>query len=166
VPIPRHPDSAFFPGLSLVYWGSTLPPGFLWEDGASIAVATYPDLFDVIGYTYGGAGANFNVPDSQRRAIRGKGAGDNLGDSDGAVYANRIVSGVHGHLIDITSGSGNLSLIDHGQTQFAISLGSGFFVTTGYQHTSTDHEHQVTGAADNNVAADSPHIVANRIIKF
>lgn len=35
-------------------------------------VATYPDLFAAIGYTYGGAGANFNVPDTRGRFVLGK----------------------------------------------------------------------------------------------
>lgn len=39
--------------------------------GGSYAVASYPDLFDVIGYTYGGSGANFNVPDYAGVFLRG-----------------------------------------------------------------------------------------------
>ena len=38
-------------------------PGWLLLNGASIATATYPLLFALIGYTYGGSGANFNLPD-------------------------------------------------------------------------------------------------------
>ena len=54
-------------GACLPYAGSSAPDGFLLCDGASYAVADYPDLFSVIGYTYGGGGANFNVPDMQGR---------------------------------------------------------------------------------------------------
>jgi hypothetical protein len=43
--------------------GTSLPTGWLLCDGASVLKATYPDLFDAIGYDYGGSGTNFNLPD-------------------------------------------------------------------------------------------------------
>jgi microcystin-dependent protein len=39
-----------------------LPLNFLLCDGSSYTTADYPDLFNIIGYTYGGSGDNFNVP--------------------------------------------------------------------------------------------------------
>lgn len=36
---------------------------WLYCNGASYTTAGFPDLFAYLGYTYGGAGANFNVPD-------------------------------------------------------------------------------------------------------
>jgi len=56
-------------------WSGTLgniPASWLLCDGASIATATYPDLFTAIGYVYGGAGANFNTPDLVNYFIRGQ----------------------------------------------------------------------------------------------
>lgn len=35
---------------------------WLWCDGASYATSQYSTLFSIIGYTYGGSGGNFNVP--------------------------------------------------------------------------------------------------------
>ena len=40
----------------------TIPAGFLIADGRSLKRAEYTELFDVIGYTYGGSGQNFNLP--------------------------------------------------------------------------------------------------------
>ena len=40
----------------------TIPAGFLIADGRSLKKADYTELFDVIGYTYGGSGDNFNLP--------------------------------------------------------------------------------------------------------
>ena len=40
----------------------TIPAGFLLADGRSLKKAEYTELFDVIGYTYGGSGQNFNLP--------------------------------------------------------------------------------------------------------
>jgi microcystin-dependent protein len=38
------------------------PAGYIPCDGASYATTTYPALYAVIGFTYGGSGDNFNVP--------------------------------------------------------------------------------------------------------
>ncbi|WP_103603586.1 phage tail protein [Campylobacter concisus] len=40
----------------------TIPAGFLTCDGRSLKKEEYAELFDVIGYTYGGSGDNFNLP--------------------------------------------------------------------------------------------------------
>jgi microcystin-dependent protein len=56
----------------VVPWGSAaIPSGFLLCDGTSYATASYTALFAVIAYTYGGSGANFNVPDLRDRTIVG-----------------------------------------------------------------------------------------------
>ena len=51
--------------------GSSAPTGFLKANGASISTSTYADLFAVIGYTYGGSGGSFNVPDLRGEFVRG-----------------------------------------------------------------------------------------------
>lgn len=40
----------------------TIPAGFLIADGRSLKKAEYAELFDVLGYVYGGSGQNFNLP--------------------------------------------------------------------------------------------------------
>lgn len=40
----------------------TVPAGFLIADGRSLKKAEYTELFDVLGYVYGGSGENFNIP--------------------------------------------------------------------------------------------------------
>ena len=71
-------DGAFLTGIEgvntgiVVPWGSaSIPNGFLLCDGTSYATASYAALFAIIGYTYGGSGANFNVPDLRDRTICG-----------------------------------------------------------------------------------------------
>ena len=49
----------------LSFAGQTAPHGYLLCDGASYKVADYPDLYAVIGNTYGGDTENFNVPTVQ-----------------------------------------------------------------------------------------------------
>ena len=39
-----------------------IPNGYLIADGASYKTTDYPELFNIIGYTYGGSDGTFNVP--------------------------------------------------------------------------------------------------------
>lgn len=42
--------------------GVDVPTSWLATDGASLPVAGYPVLFNLIGYAYGGAGDTFDLP--------------------------------------------------------------------------------------------------------
>jgi microcystin-dependent protein len=63
----------------MIDWPAPTAPN-LWHiaDGTSLLAAAYPDLFAVIGYSYGGAGASFNLPDTRSRAVVAAGAGPGL----------------------------------------------------------------------------------------
>lgn len=56
-------------GLMIPYGGVAAPAGGKWAlcNGASLATATYPELFAVIGYRYGGSGASFALPNMRQR---------------------------------------------------------------------------------------------------
>ena len=51
-----------FIGQITIFTGTTLPDKWVWCDGTSYPTSIYQELFGFIGYTYGGSGANFNVP--------------------------------------------------------------------------------------------------------
>ena len=79
-------------GSLQAYAGASAPTGWLLCDGTSYTTAAYPELYSVLSYTYGGSGANFNVPDLRGRVLVGKGTHvdvDALGDNDGSALANR-----------------------------------------------------------------------------
>lgn len=73
-----------------LFWPTATVPSALWqeEDGGSLAVDEFPEYFAVVGYMYGGAGANFNKRDMRGRFPRGwdHGAGR---DPDRASRTNR-----------------------------------------------------------------------------
>lgn len=85
----QYDDSAFIGEIRIVPYG-TLPSGWLSCDGQSLAIASYPDLFSVIGTLYGGDGVTvFNLPDLRGRTPLGPGQGAGLtnralGESGGA----------------------------------------------------------------------------------
>jgi len=67
-------------GEIVTFAGSSNPStNFLPCNGASLLRADYPDLFTVIGVTYGSVdGTHFNVPDLRGRVILGVGTGSGL----------------------------------------------------------------------------------------
>lgn len=72
----------------------TIPAGFLIADGRSLKKSEYAELFDVIGYTYGGSEQNFNLPNFAdgkfMRSIGGNAA------ALGQVQQDEIKSHTHG----------------------------------------------------------------------
>lgn len=59
------------PGLMSLFAGEQDPTGWLICNGRSLAVPQYQALFNTIGYTYGGTGTNFNIPNLIGRAVFG-----------------------------------------------------------------------------------------------
>jgi microcystin-dependent protein len=79
------------PGTVVSYCGSSSPIGWFLCDGSSYNKITYKELFDCIGYTFGGSGNDFYVPD-----LRGKVA---LGRSPSGI------SGITPRAIGVSGGS-------------------------------------------------------------
>ena len=77
-------------------WGTaSAPTGYLLCDGSSVSTTTYAALFAVIGYTFGGSGASFTLPD----------------------YRGRMPIGVSGsYALAATGGSANAIVVSHTHT--------------------------------------------------
>lgn len=89
----------FVPAGTVFYHAaSTAPSGFLVCDGSAKSTASYPALFAAIGYTYGGAGGTFNLPDLRGEFIRGadQGRGVDSGRTVGTAQGDAFRSHKHG----------------------------------------------------------------------
>jgi len=103
----------------LVCWAGaagSVPAGWLLCDGASVATATYADLHTAIGYVYGGAGANFNLPNLVDRFVRGQstqtaatGGADSLTLSTAQMptHTHVVTDPGHTHVSAVHSGGGS-----------------------------------------------------------
>jgi microcystin-dependent protein len=82
-----------------VFWfaANAAPAGYLKANGASLSTSTYAALFAVIGYTYGGSGGNFNLPDLRGEFIRGwdDGRGVDPARVFGSAQADEFESHTH-----------------------------------------------------------------------
>ena len=101
-------------GMIKMFVGDYAPEYYLLCDGRSLSVQQYTALYAIIGYSYGGSGQNFNLPDLRGRMPIGMGTGVNpnltprqLGQSGGAetvaLSAAQIPS--HTHVYNALSGN-------------------------------------------------------------
>lgn len=89
-------------GVIQMWPTATAPSGFLLCNGASVSTSTYANLFSAIGYTFGGSGASFLLPDYRNRMPIGAGTIAGIAITGGS--ANAVVV-THNH----TASSGNQS---------------------------------------------------------
>ena len=82
-----------YPGQLADFPNTFIPPGWLPCDGRGAGTAQQDLLFNIIGYTYGGSGATFQVPD-YRGFIRPM--ADNIGTGSAGRFFNLGVNGITG----------------------------------------------------------------------
>ena len=96
---PAGAAGAVPPGTVTAFAGKTAPNGWLMCDGQSYSIATYRDLYNAIGTTYGGYGQSFQVPDLRGRFPVGKDTGTfaNLGGKGGEEKHTLTVAEMPAH---------------------------------------------------------------------
>jgi microcystin-dependent protein len=96
-------------GEIVAYQGTSLPSAnWLWCDGTTYDTTLYSDLFDVIGYNYGGSGSNFSVPNLCSRTPLG-------------ADATNIYTTTYQGTPTTSSGNRNMSVNQLGQHNHAIN---------------------------------------------
>jgi microcystin-dependent protein len=142
-------QAGLFPvGMTMPWFGDvgTVPSGWLPLDGRTLVKADYLDLWNVVGYAYGGGGLSFKLPDTRGRALislddMGTPAGaaarvssaDALGDSGGEETTALLEAhlAAHSHVVPAhTHPIGN-----HSHTIPAHTHGPGTLATDTNTHT-------------------------------
>lgn len=194
--VEQTPDALLTPysyapvGVCLPYAGSTVP-GVLWMfcDGTSLVRSTYPDLFAVIGTTYGAAdGTHFNLPDMRQRYPLGKaasGTGASLGDTGGTIDHTHDAHSAHSASSDHgthSSGGGHTHdghgtvLGSHNIASNTTTGGGADRATNGGHagthssdggHTHDAHSaHTASSAHGTHSAVNAPYLALNYIIRI
>ena len=91
-PMAWAPMSGIPAGTIILFAGTVAPVGFLLCQGQSVSTTTYAALFAVIGYSYGGSGGSFVIPDTRGIFVRGAGTHGTLTNANGAAFAATLGS--------------------------------------------------------------------------
>lgn len=112
--IPPVPISTIVPYGSLL--ANNLPPGWLYCNGAEFSKAMYPQLYAVIGDTYGNprTTGNFKIPDLRGYFIRGydDGRGIDINRKMGTYQDDSFRSHTHGQKVTANPGTGGCQRSD------------------------------------------------------
>lgn len=90
------PDSGLPAGSVMMWAGATAPVGWMFCNGAALSTTAYPLTFEAIGYTWGGSGGTFNLPDLVNVFPLGAGV-RTLGSSGGAETHTLSVNEMPSH---------------------------------------------------------------------
>ena len=105
-------------GTIIDFAGSAAPLGYLTCNGDTISTLDYPDLFAAIGYTWGGSGDDFNLPDLRRRTTVGSGGTETttlssyvgaIGGAENTILQKENIPS-HTHSYDAVSTGGTSAL--------------------------------------------------------
>lgn len=137
------------PGVLVQYGGMVntslpsenfVPKGYLPCDGRLVSITTYNRLYSVIGYTYGGGGSVFAVPDFRARSPYGYDtsipANQKLGGSSNIVLDSATNMPRHLHTIQFLNGDnpvaeGQYGLVRRSQTNIFTCVRP---LTSGYSN--------------------------------
>lgn len=164
-------------GTVVPYCGGSSPAGWLLCDGSQYDRIAYNNLFDVIGYTFGGSDDNFNVPDFRGRLPLGSSNGlesfanKNVGDIGGSETHTLTVDEMPSHAHGVTDpGHTHAYLGVTGVANPAVSLTTMTVADDGDSVRTTGSS--VTGISINNTGGGfahsimQPYLTLNFIIKY
>jgi microcystin-dependent protein len=146
-------------GMISIHSGSVAPTGWLLCDGTSYGSAAYTTLFNVIGYTFGGSGANFNVPNLKGKVVVGIDGSqvefDTRGETGGAMTHQHATSTSGGASAGNTTGGASAGNTTGGASTGNTTNGASDGNTTS---TAGSHSHTVDpGAITTNSNGDHDH---------
>jgi microcystin-dependent protein len=150
-------------------------------DGSSYDTTVQADLFAVIGYTYGGAGANFNVPDVRGRVMLGlddmggasanvvtNAAADAPGGTEGSETHTLVASEIPAHTHTISSSGAHTHSYTYRDNESGVGSGAG---ATAWKSTSSattgssgGHTHTINNSGGSGAHENMPPYMALAVI--
>lgn len=104
-------------GTIFPYAGAEVPDTFMICDGSALDTTEYADLFSIIGYTFGGSGDTFNIPDLRGKTLVGLNSNDSdfdaVGKSAGEKTHQLTVAEMpsHSHMFNPSAGIDGINFV-------------------------------------------------------
>jgi microcystin-dependent protein len=122
-------------GVISQFAGTSAPEGYLLCEGQSLSTVTFGNLFSVIGYTYGGSGSSFTLPNLRGRIPVGRDTAqtefDVLGETGGGKTHTLTEAQMPSHTHIQNSHNHTQNSHNHGQD--------------AHNHSQNAHSHPVFG---------------------
>jgi microcystin-dependent protein len=134
----------------MMMYPTAIVPNSKWNicEGQTLATALYPDLFSVVGYSFGGAGAFFSLPDMRSKFIVGY-------DAIAAPEYQTIGQGGGQNSVTLTSSESGLVSHTHAASTTGTIGGSFALLTTATDNGATPADDaRIRIAADNNLTLE------------
>lgn len=147
--IKNKPNTSLVPSGSIIpFAGAVTPEGWLLCDGATYSVSTYPELYSVIGTTYGGVlDVNFKVPDLTGKFIRMLGGNaDILGATQIDAIKSHSITGTAESAGNHTHTGATESAGDHGHSTGTLRIQGSFKMPSRYDSSASRMAFSGTGA--------------------
>lgn len=135
--------------------------GWLKCDGRSVAVADFEFLFNVIGYSYGGSGDNFNLPNAAGRVPGVTGTGT---DANGSTFSIALGSSIGEYQHTLTVGE--MPTHNHGVSSSVGNVSTNLELTSldgTHTHGVTDPGHAHSGTTDGGGSAAESEMVSGTL---
>jgi microcystin-dependent protein len=157
----------------MIAWPSqnAVPTGFIEANGQSLNRFSFPALFSVLGYTWGGSGDNFNAPNLNNRYLRGTTTpgvvGSTVGSDTVTLSINQIPSHAHGmshtHTVTHSHNIAHGHAAGNTDSHAGHAHGHGFSAADGGSHNhvvgtnNATHNHSVSVSGNTNSESNHTH---------
>lgn len=182
VPYARYAFNGVPVGTIIAYGGSTtkIPDGWLLCDGATKAQSAFPQLYAIIGGTWGTSGSDFNVPDLRGVFLRGVNGArtGTYADSDASRALGTMqgeATKAHNHTATSgDAGSHSHTLNSHNTSNISNNADNGSSISAAdnvqlsSKTTSTEPNHSHTITVNNSVGSETrpKNAAVHYIIKY
>ena len=117
--------NAILTGTITAYAGAIAPGGWLLCDGSEVARALYPNLFSLIGSSFGSPSNNklFKLPNATGKSLFGTGAGFSFGTLGGSSDVTLETKNIPAHTHEVSDTGHTHAVTDTGHTHVVTDPG-------------------------------------------
>ena len=130
---------------------TSIPKEYLAAEGQAVSKLEYPTLFERLGYTFGGSGDTFNLPDLRDRVVAG------VGNQEPFIQLAKTSGSITHQLVSLEMPTHTHTQDSHNHTQAAHTHTQDSHNHTQVAHTHTQNAHTHTQDSHNHTQNSHNH---------